>query len=1101
MRMRVFGAVVVVMALALSGLSGAVGAEGGSQQRRISRREAQVPADFVPAAAMRSRVGRYYVVMKEDSLAQRVSASPGLSSSAQQSVTSQVRSSQAAAIADVEARGGRVVFRYSRLINAFSARLSAANAAAVARRSDVASVQPVGIVKKTNASSVPFIGAPRVWNDLGVRGQGMRVAVVDTGIDYTHADFGGPGTVQAYENNNPTFIEEGTFPTAKVIGGYDFVGEDYDVVDEDTSNDTPRPDEDPLDFDGHGTHVAGTCCGKGIPEVGAGVAPAAKLYAYRVWDVGNSTDDVLVAAYERAVDPNEDGNISDAVDVLQFSGGVTYGTLNSVEARAAQRVVNLGTVFVASAGNEGNQPAGGSAYTLGTPAAAPGVVSVASSIDQFVAQTLEVNTPPGTTLPEQGIIVHQDWSAEITSDITDDVFDARAVDPPSSPSGQPSAADRQLCDTTPPGNPFVGQLVLVFKGSTGEGDCDGTTKVFRAQQAGAIGVILWSGFGGSPFALGPGEFVDQINIPAVMVSGADGEALGDAASPNAPGSYNTGDLNVTINAETQVIPGFEDRMSDFSSEGPARLTNDLKPDISAPGSDITSAGVGTGDGASVLSGTSMAAPHISGVATLLRQIHPNASPAKIKALLMNQAFRGMKNNDGSEPVPATVMGAGRVRAFQSATAKSVAYPSSLSYGLRFASGSRTINRSFKVENMSGSTRSYDARSKNHYSDFDPAIADVSVSSGGSPFQDVVSFTLPPGGTRQVRVRLQLDPSVVSELEQEFGWYFFHPNVDGYIQVRQLGAQPDTLNVPWHVAPLAASDSSVSTDSLDLTSGSDSFRVQNAGVGVSHADMYLLGGEDEVNSFGEEDVTHIGARSFTGANIDGTPRRHPRGTDALAGISWIDFLTSTDVPEEPIEFGVRTEGLHNTTESLEVDVLIDSGADGVFADQELQADYMAVKIPGNGLTCLFDLALADPFAECAEEYFPDYSNYNTNVTGVVVDARAIGLTNAKPNLSYMVTACTGRFSGDAASQICDDAGDFDSETGTYTAQLRATNPALRIRPQVCGGFWTDNDCTAPDAVSVERTNSAGDTDPSILVLFPNNSRANSASVITTSRQLP
>ena len=104
-----------------------------------------------------------------------------------------------------------------------------------------------------------------------------------------------------------------------------------------------------------------------FPEKWAGALhPRALLYAYKVWDEGNSTDDVLVAAYERAMDPNQDGSVDDAVDVLSFSGGVDYGTLNSMEAMAAQRVVDLGTVFVASAGNSGNQPSGGSAYISGT---------------------------------------------------------------------------------------------------------------------------------------------------------------------------------------------------------------------------------------------------------------------------------------------------------------------------------------------------------------------------------------------------------------------------------------------------------------------------------------------------------------------------------------------------------------------------------------------------------------------------------------------------------------------------------------------------------------------------------------------------------------
>ena len=243
----------------------------------------------------------------------------------------------------------------------------------------------------------------------------MTVAVVDTGIDYTHANFGGPGTVEAYEANDPNFIEPGTFPTNKVIGGYDFVGSNYSVTDEDPTNDIPRPDADPLDGvdDDHGSHTAGHLLRDGVPgEIGKGVAPQAKLLAIKVWDEGDSTDDVLVAGYERAMDPNDDGDISDGADVLSFSGGVDYGTLNAVEAQAAQRVVDLGTVFVASAGNSGNQPVGGSAYIVGTPGdgARRGL---GRRVDRRVQRPDDHINSPAIDLPDDGLMVQQDWGAEL----------------------------------------------------------------------------------------------------------------------------------------------------------------------------------------------------------------------------------------------------------------------------------------------------------------------------------------------------------------------------------------------------------------------------------------------------------------------------------------------------------------------------------------------------------------------------------------------------------------------------------------------------------------------------------------------------------------
>ncbi|MGZ8567566.1 MAG: S8 family serine peptidase, partial [Actinomycetota bacterium] len=412
MRSRILVSILTVIAL-VSGAAIAGAARTGGLDREFLRPHHGVTEGFVPAVAV-SRSGRYFVLMRAPSVSQRVAAAPRTMGRAAQRATSRsALRSQRGAIRAVKDAGGTIVFRYSVLLNGFSAQMSQADATRLLRRGDVASVQPVAVVQRTNDQSVPFIGAKKVWQELGIRGQGMRVAVVDTGIDYTHADFGGPGTVAAYESNDPNFIEPGTFPTDKVIGGFDFVGSNYDVLDEDTSNDIPRPDADPLDRDGHGTHTAGTCCGSGVPGiVGKGVAPAARLYAIKVWDVGNSSADVLVAGYEFAVDPNQDGSTTDHADVLSFSGGVDYGTSNSAEALAAERVVGIGTVFVASAGNSGNQAAGGSAYILGTPAAAPGVIAVAASIDQFVLNTITVNAP-AVTLPDGGFMAVQDWGAPI----------------------------------------------------------------------------------------------------------------------------------------------------------------------------------------------------------------------------------------------------------------------------------------------------------------------------------------------------------------------------------------------------------------------------------------------------------------------------------------------------------------------------------------------------------------------------------------------------------------------------------------------------------------------------------------------------------------
>ncbi|MEA2487515.1 MAG: hypothetical protein QOF16_1169, partial [Actinomycetota bacterium] len=180
-----------------------------TSSRATDRRQTDAPRSFTPAVAAMQRLGRYFVVMHGAAVAdaEQAAATSGarLGAGAQQRVFQAARGSQAAAIDEAHSLGGRVVFRDGTRINGFSAQLTPAAAAALARRPDVATVEPVGIVKLANSTSVPFIGATKVWHQLGVKGQGIKVADVDTGIDYTHKDFGGPGTVAAYKNNNPTY--------------------------------------------------------------------------------------------------------------------------------------------------------------------------------------------------------------------------------------------------------------------------------------------------------------------------------------------------------------------------------------------------------------------------------------------------------------------------------------------------------------------------------------------------------------------------------------------------------------------------------------------------------------------------------------------------------------------------------------------------------------------------------------------------------------------------------------------------------------------------------------------------------------------------------
>ena len=194
-----------------------------------------------------------------------------------------------------------------------------------------------------------------------------------------------------------------------------------------------------------------------------------------------------------------------------------------------------------------------------------------------------------------------------------------------------------------------------------------------------------------------------------------------------------------------------DHRAGFSNHGP-------QVDLSAPGVDIYSTWYR--GNYFVKSGTSMAAPHVSGVAALLTEIHPSWSPAKIKALIMNQATQDVSNNDGTQPVPATVMGTGRVRAFRSATADSLAWPGSLSYGLQGVSDFTTIVKSFTLQNLSNHTRRYEASASVRYNDFSGRFASVEIAIGDEQLAESHRFALRPGRKVRIHVELTLDPDRV-----------------------------------------------------------------------------------------------------------------------------------------------------------------------------------------------------------------------------------------------------------------------------------------------------------------------------------------------------
>ncbi|MGH2356955.1 MAG: S8 family serine peptidase, partial [Candidatus Limnocylindria bacterium] len=314
-----------------------------------------IDPQVLPAALDDARIVTVMVELAGDPVAVVESRAPNreLTKAERDAIKAQLRAQQDAITGGITAQGGVVLAQLQSAYNGIKVQIGRSQVAALASLPNVVAIR--GLAEHTigNASSVPFIGVPSVWNDLGFTGSGIKVAVIDTGIDYTHANFGGPGTPEVYDladANDLTIGDAGDAasfgPTApKVKGGHDFVGDAYNAASTDPARRIPHPDPDPLDCFGHGSHVAGSVAGFGVLATGTtfpgpydatthsndfnagpGVAPLADLYALRVFGCAGSTN-VTVDAIDWAVDND--------MDVINMSLGSTFGGADDPSSVAA----------------------------------------------------------------------------------------------------------------------------------------------------------------------------------------------------------------------------------------------------------------------------------------------------------------------------------------------------------------------------------------------------------------------------------------------------------------------------------------------------------------------------------------------------------------------------------------------------------------------------------------------------------------------------------------------------------------------------------------------------------------------------------------------
>ncbi len=705
------------------------------------------------------------------------------------------RAEQAAFAPQLQRLGARELYRVARVLNGIAIAIEPGRVKELLRLPGVARVLPIEAEYPTNSTSVPFIGTPEVWGNtttpplpFAADGTGISIGVIDTGTDYMHSHFAGPdldgggpgglGDYQAESTATTNFTTAGSFPTAKVVGGTDFAGDNY------TGSNSPVPDPNPMDCNGHGSHVSGTAAGFGVNadgstytgpwdntanfpamRIGPGTAPKASVYGLRVFGCFGSTG-LTTFAIDWAMDPDNDDDVSDHLDVINMSLGSNFGGALSATAVASDNAAIAGVIVVTSAGN-----ASDTFFISGSPGSASHAIATAASVDSGVsAVSVQVNSPPsvaGNYLGGAALFgpapSGQTGDGVIATDATTGNHPIYGL------SCGPSSTDG--CCPFTNAAAMVGRICVVDRGT-----CTFKTKTANCQAANGIGIVVVDNAPGSP---PPGLADDPliltpITIPTERVTLLDGTAIKNAIIAGPPA------VNMTM-----LGTNGGDTLASFSSRGPRRIFGSpmrLKPDIAAPGSSITSVQTGhtcftaTSGGASctgaphpsgfqagnqtlTISGTSMASPHIAGILALLRQLHPDWSVDELKALAINYAVHDVTLFPGATPPrfgPSRV-GGGRTDPAQSALGEVIAADADVAGVVSVVfdpevvvSGSGMQTKTVRVTNKGATQQTYDL------------AFDNVVDSPGVVFSlpDGPTVTVDPGESEDVDILMTATPSAM-----------------------------------------------------------------------------------------------------------------------------------------------------------------------------------------------------------------------------------------------------------------------------------------------------------------------------------------------------
>jgi len=710
----------------------------------------------------------------------RSGASSSTASSVAEDVAAKNEEKTQDVAADVTAADAdaRILYTSTYSVPGVAVTADAATLAQIAERPDVVKISrivPQSIevpavdgATPDNGASDALTRAVDTWQQTGHTGKGVTVAVIDTGVDYTHADFGGPGTKDAYAAAlaSTDAPQPGSYDPTTYLGGWDFAGPTYNgAIGQPGYDPIPVPDANPIDGPGgnHGTHVAGTTLGRGVSNdlttfrgdyrtlssesvqkdfsISPGAAPEAGLIALKVFGDGGGSTSLTGAALEWIAQKVAAGT---EIDVVNLSLGTNYGAIDDPDNAKLDQLVKAGVLPVVAAGNSGDVT-----DVAGSPGTTQSALTVAASASGHGLADAALATigDPAQNAAEQ-IRVQYSQSFAWDFDVTERVV---ALSDTGNLDGcRPfSAADAQR----------VADTIVWLEWDDNNVACGSATRFDNATAAGAKGVVLTSQ--ADSFENG---IAGNSDIPGAQLIGSDVERLRPEMEAGRLVIELRSDLSRTIDhTDSSRI----DTIASFTSRGThGSIDNVLKPDVAAPGVTITSAGNGTGTGREVMSGTSMATPHTAGVAALVKQAHPGWSAERVKQQIMNTAAHDVVTV-GSDPIaygPARV-GTGRIDAL-AAVDSTISLLSEENGDLMSASfgvvnvGTQPVvqTRSIRVGNDGSDAQTvalhYAPRTETPGVSYDVSPATVTVPAGGS-----VAVTLTLRVDDPTALRHTIDPTM------------------------------------------------------------------------------------------------------------------------------------------------------------------------------------------------------------------------------------------------------------------------------------------------------------------------------------------------------